>query len=142
MTDRDPALDALDALVGTWDTEATHPGIEGVVPGATTFEWLEGGRFLIQRSRNEHSVPNAIGVIGPTESGEGLVLEYFDSRGVRRTYGAVVKDGELRLWRDDPDFAQRYSASLGGDTFEGRWQLARTPSDWHDDLRVVYRRRA
>jgi hypothetical protein len=143
MTERDPALAPFDALIGTWATEATHPQFDGAVPGSVTFEWLEGGRFLIQRSRNEHELfPDAISVIGAPESGEGLVMEYFDSRGVRRTYGASLEDGVLRIWRDAPGFDQRFSATLGRDTFDGLWELARTPGDWHDDLKVTYRRRA
>jgi predicted Zn-dependent protease len=142
MTAPDPALQAFDALVGTWDTEATHPLFDGVVAGRTTFAWLEGGRFLVQRSRNEHELfPDALTVTGAPESGEGLVMEYFDSRGVRRTYGVAFDDGVLRLWRDDPTFAQRFSATPAHDVFEGRWQLARTPGDWQDDLRMAYRRR-
>jgi hypothetical protein len=112
-----------------------------VVPGSITFEWLEGGRFLVQRSRTDHEAfPDAICVIGAPEDGDGLVMEYFDSRGVRRTYGICVDDGVLRMWRDDPEFAQRFSATLADDGFEGLWQLARTPGDWQDDLRVTYRR--
>jgi hypothetical protein len=141
MTDRDPVLEPFDVLIGTWATEATHPMFDGVVPGSITIEWLEGHRFLIQRSRNEHEAfPDAITVIGPPESGEGLVMEYFDSRGVRRTYGVSLEDGVLRFWRDDPEFAQRYEATLGDERFEGLWQVARTPGDWQDDLRVTYRR--
>ena len=84
------ALEPFSALIGTWDTEATHPQIDAVVAGSITFEWLEGGRYLIQRSHNEHEqFPDAICVIGPPADGEGLVMEYFDSRGVRRTYGAA-----------------------------------------------------
>ncbi len=141
MTERDPALEPFDALIGTWTTEATHPMVDGAVPGSLTFEWLEGGRFLLQRSHNDHEAfPDAICVIGAPEEGDGLVMEYFDSRGVRRTYGIALEDGVLRMWRDDPGFAQRYSATIGHDGFEGRWQLARTPGDWQDDLRVAYRR--
>jgi hypothetical protein len=135
-------LESFDALIGTWATEAVHPLAEEVVPGSITFEWLEGGRFLIQRSRNDHELfPDAICVIGPPGAGDGLVMEYFDSRGVRRTYGVSLDDGVLRLWGDFPEFAQRFSATLGGDSFEGLWQLARTPGDWQDDLKVTYRRR-
>jgi hypothetical protein len=141
MTDRDPALEPFDALIGTWATEATHPMIDAVVPGRMAFEWLEGGRFLIQRSSNEHELfPDAITVIGPPEEGDGLVQEYFDSRGVRRTYGVSLEHGVLRLWRDDPTFAQRYAATLGADAFTGLWQVAETPGEWRDDLRVTYRR--
>ncbi len=144
MTDRHALLAPFDALVGTWDTTATHPQVDAVVPGRVTFEWLEGRTFLIQRSRQEHpAFPDSIAVIGAPEAGDGHVMEYFDERGVRRTYGVALEDGVLRLWREtDPAFAQRFAATLAGDAFEGLWQLARTPGDWHDDLRVAYRRRA
>jgi hypothetical protein len=141
MSERDPALEPLDALTGAWATEATHPAFDAAVAGTTTFEWLEGGHFLVQRSQNDHeSFPDAISVIGPPEAGDGLVMEYFDSRGVRRTYGVSVEDGVLRIWRDHPTFAQRFSATLAHDAFEGLWELARTPGDWQDDLHVNYRR--
>jgi hypothetical protein len=142
MSERDPALEGFEALIGTWDTEATHPMFDGVVPGAITFEWLEGGHFIVQRSHNDHELfPDAICVIGAPETGDGLVMEYFDSRGVRRTYGISLEDGVLRMWRDAPGFDQRFSATLGRDSFEGVHQLARTPGDWQDDLKVTYRRR-
>jgi hypothetical protein len=142
MTDRDPALEPFDALIGTWDTEATHPAVDAVVPGTITFEWLEGGHFLVMRSRNEHETfPDGISVIGAPEGGEGLVLEYFDSRGVRRTYGIAIEDGVLRIWRDADGFDQRFTADLDRNGFTGQWQLATTPGDWQDDLRMIYRRR-
>ena len=110
--------------------------------GTVTFEWLEGGRFLIQRSRTEHELfPDGISIIGAPEDGDGLVLEYFDSRGVRRTYGVSCDDGVWRIWRDQPGFDQRFSAKLADDVFEGVFQIAETPGDWQDDMKVVYRRR-
>jgi hypothetical protein len=143
MTDPDPALAAFDGLIGTWATEATHPLFDGVVLGSAIFEWLDGGHFIIERSQNDHELfPDAISLIGAPETGDGLVMEYFDSRGVRRTYSVSLEDGVLRIWRDDPTFAQRFSATLRHDAFEGQWQLARTPGDWQDDLRVSYRRRS
>ncbi len=57
-----------------------------------------------------------------------------------RSLGLDLGDGVLKMWRHDPEFAQRYSATIDHDGFEGQWQLARTPGDWQDDLRVVYRR--
>jgi hypothetical protein len=106
----DPSLEPFEALIGTWATEATHPQLGTVVPGSTTFEWLDGGHFLVE------------------------------SRGVRRTYGVSLEGGVVRIWRDDPAFPQRFSGTLEHDTFEGRWQVADTPGDWQDDLRVTYRR--
>jgi hypothetical protein len=141
MTDRDPALQPFDALIGTWATEATHPLVDAVVPGTVTYEWLEGGRFVIQRSRNEHELfPDAICVIGPPEDGDGLVMEYFDSRGVRRTYDISFEDGVLRIWRDRPGFDQRVETRPSDEGFVAVYQLAQAPGEWRDDLRVVYRR--
>jgi hypothetical protein len=142
MTHRDPMLEPFETLIGTWGTQATHPQFDGVVVGSATFGWLAGGHFLVQRSQNDHELfPDAICIIGAPESGDGLVMEYFDSRGVRRTYGVSVEDGAWRMWRDQPGFDQRFHAKLGQKTFEGLWQLAEAPGNWHDDLMVTYRRR-
>jgi hypothetical protein len=59
--------------------------------------------------------------VGAPEAGDGLVMEYFDSRGVRRTYGVPLEGGVLRMWREAPGFDQRFAATLGHDGFEGRW---------------------
>ena len=142
MTERDPALEPFAALIGTWDTEADHRLVEGVVTGTVTNEWLEGGHFLIQRSHTDHELfPDGISIIGAPEAGDGLVMEYFDSRGVRRTYGISLEDGVLRIWRDHPGFEQRFSATLADDVYEGVFQLAEKPGEWMDDMKVVYRRR-
>jgi hypothetical protein len=142
MTERDPALQGFDALIGTWDIEAKHRLMDAVVSGTDTFEWLEGRHFLIQRTHYDHELlPDAISVIGRPESGEGLVLEYFDVRGVRRTFTVSLEGGVLRTLREHPGFSQRISATLGDETFEAVSQLAETPGDWQDDLTVTYRRR-
>ena len=142
MSERDPALDPFDALVGTWETEAKHRAVDEIVQGSTTFEWLEGGHFLVQRSHVDHELfPDAICIIGAPEAGEGLVMETFDSRGIRRTYGTSLQDGVWRIWRDQPGFDQRSSATIAPDEFEGVFELAETPGEWQEDMRVTYRRR-
>jgi hypothetical protein len=142
MSQRDPSLEPFEALIGTWNTEASHRLVDEVVRGSVTFEWLEGAHFVVQRSHNDHELfPDAISVIGAPESGDGLVMEYFDSRGVRRTYNVSIKDGVLRWWRDAPGFDQRFTATLGHDVCEGMHQIAETPGDWQDDMKVTYRRR-
>src|SRR3954452_12461991 len=142
MTDRNHALAPFEPLIGTWDTEATHRLIEGVHAGWWSFEWLTGDQFLVVRSHNDHELlPDAIAIIGAPEDGDGLVMEYFDSRGVRRTYRTSFDDGVMRIWRDDPEFAQRVEITVEPEGFVAQYQLARTPGDWQDDLRSVYRRR-
>jgi hypothetical protein len=143
MTEQDTALKPLDVLIGAWSTEATHPLVEEVVTGDVTFEWLAGERFLIQRSHNDHELfPDAISVIGAAGVGGGLVMEYFDSRGVRRTYDGSLEGGVLRFSGEFPEFAQRFSVTLGRERFESRSQLARAPGEWEDDLIATYQRRA
>src|SRR5437762_1172569 len=96
------ALQPLNRLVGNWVTEATHPALPGaVVRGTTAIEWLEGQRFLVVRSHNDHQdFPDAISIVGFTDvdrvgadadqstagSGSRLCMHYFDARGVFRVY--------------------------------------------------------
>ena len=57
-----PALKHLEVLVGEWEMESPlYPGQRGRV----TFEWLEGGAFLV-----EHMADNATWLIGRDESAE------------------------------------------------------------------------
>ena len=65
----------LDQLIGEWTLEATHPAFPDlVVPGRSSFEWLDGGKFMMQRSTADHpDFPNSISVIGAMSEGEALV---------------------------------------------------------------------
>jgi hypothetical protein len=67
-------------------------------------------------------------------------MEYFDSRGVRRTYEISLENDVLRIWRDHPGFDQRMETTIAGGGFEAVYQLARAPGEWRDDLKVIYRR--
>ena len=143
MRERNPALAPFDALIGTWDSEAKHVAFDEIVTGHVTYEWLEGEQFIVVRSHNDHpQFPDAISVIGAPETGDGLVLEYFDSRGVRRTYILAIEDGVMRWWRDAPGFDQRMVATLGEDEWEADIELAQAPGEWQHDMKVTYRRRA
>jgi hypothetical protein len=137
-------LEPFDALIGDWTMELTHPSIEGtVVRGQTTYEWLEGGRFLLQRAVNEHpDFPDSLSVIGVMEGGSDLSMQYFDSRGVHRVYAVRFDGKELTLARDDPGFAQRLTArlSVDGSTLTGVWQLNEGEQGYRDDLAFVFRR--
>jgi hypothetical protein len=83
------------------------PGV--AVRGRAAFEWLPGGRFLIERWEVERpEFPDGIAIIGSDPSGETLTQHYFDSRGVSRTYRMSLIDGVWRLGRQSPDFSQRF----------------------------------
>ena len=97
-------LEPFQALIGEWTIEMTHPAVEGtVVRGRATYEWLEGGRFLIQRATNEHpDFPDSLSVIGAMEGEDRLSMQYFDSRGVHRVYAIGFDGRELTVARDAP----------------------------------------
>jgi hypothetical protein len=131
-------------LVGTWATEATHPMLPGAeIRGESTFEWLEGRRFLIQRSQYDHpEIPDAIAIIGLID--EQLSMHYFDSRGVHRVLAISLMDGTLRFARNAsaPDFSQRFTGVLSqdGNTITGQGELSLDGTNWEDDLAITYRR--
>ena len=149
MTTSTPSLDELDVLVGEWEITATHPTFAEPTHGSALFEWLEGRTFLIMRSSIEHpDAPDSIAIIGPP-SGDvqaidaPLMMNYHDSRGVHRVYAAIWEERTWRMWRNAPDFNQRFSGTLSADgsVLDGMWQMHRG-DEWVDDLAITYRRPA
>ena len=136
--DQPATLRSLDVLVGEWTTEATHPSLPGVVvAGRASATWLEGERFLLQRTQADHpDFPDALWVLGETD--EGWVSHYFDSRGIHRTYRLEIDDRVWRLWHDSADFPQRFTGTIGedGNRIVGVWELSSDGSHWERDLEV------
>ena len=139
-----PALDHLDALVGKWETAATHPrSPDTVVRGRATVAWLEGGCFLIQRARTEHpDVPDSSAVIGCDAPDGACSMHSFDARDAARVYAVGAEAGVWRFWRDWPGFSQRYvpTISADGQTVPGSWELSRDGVTWEPDLPITDRR--
>ena len=136
-------LRSLNALVGEWTSEATHPAFPGlVVTGSATVAWLEGDRFLLQHTQTDHpGFPDALSVLGETD--EGFVSHYFDSRGVHRIYRFSFNDGVWRLWRDEPGFSQRFAGTFDddGNRIAGVWELSSDGLSWKRDLEITLTRR-
>jgi hypothetical protein len=134
----------LDALVGEWIMEGTHPVDPSTsVRGRVTFEWLDGESFLVQRWSVEHpDFPNGIAIIGCDASAEACSMHYFDSRGIARVYQMDVDDGEWTVWRDEPGFAQRFTGIFGdgGNTIAGRWERSSDGARWEHDFDLTYRK--
>ncbi len=103
MTTRNPALAALDVLVGEWSMAARFehlPAVDG--DARVVFEWLPGEQFLVERwSIAVPEAPDGIAIIGVDPSDQDRCLQhYFDSRGVARVYNMTLVNRVWKLWRD------------------------------------------
>jgi hypothetical protein len=146
---RPAALDRFDALIGTWEMEASFKaGYFGAEAppitnrgGRTTFEWLEGRFFLLQRFVNEHpAAPSGMAIIGPSGEREPLTQHYYDSRGVARIYRTSLEGRVWKVWREAPEFWQRYTGTISedGSRIEGAWEGSTDGSEWKHDFDLTY----
>lgn len=140
---RPPWLDELGVLEGEWETEAWLPYSPGAaVRGLTTFQWLSGQHFLLQRFwADQARAPDGLAIIGASADGR-FTQRYFDSRGVQRVYAMSLRDRVWRLWRDAPGFWQRYAGTLDPDgvTITGTWELSKDGLSWTHDFDFSHRR--
>ena len=139
-----PALAPLRALVGAWSTVGTHPLVPGkTFHGRTTFDWLEGGAFLIMHSRiDEPEIPSAVAVFGSDDTTGECSMLYFDERGVSRRYEVSLQGDVWKWWRNAPGFSQRFTGDIAADgrTIVSRGELSRDGESWEPDLQLTYTR--
>jgi hypothetical protein len=142
------SVEDLNRFVGRWETSAVAPWAEGLPPGETVFEWLDGGPLLVQRLHIPvPEAPDLIAVIADDPERGGLLQHYFDSRGVVRLYRMTLRDRVWTLSRTEPDFSpldfsQRFTGVFGddGDSIAGRWEIAHEPDAWQLDFELNYKR--
>jgi hypothetical protein len=144
-------IEQLEPFIGEWDLEAVFPNGPSGGGATSSFEWLLGGRFVVQRAMVPHpSGPDGFMVISP-RPGEpnGFTQHYFDERGVVRVYEMSFEDRAWELLRVTPDFtpldfSQRYTGTFSDDFsgIAGRWEksddLGKT---WELDFELNYLRR-
>jgi hypothetical protein len=137
-------LQPLAVLVGDWSTVGSHPLIPGTtLHGRSSFEWLEGGAFLIMHSEiDEPGIPSGIAIFGSDDTTGEISMLYFDERGVSRRYEVAMDGNVWRWWRNAPGFSQRFTGTLSEDgrTIVGKGELSRDGISWEPDLDLTYTR--
>lgn len=140
-----PALDELTLLIGEWTIEITsmsfNPDPSAVVRGHSSFDWLEGGAFLIQHSEIDHpDFPRSKAVIGADDEAGTYRMLYYDSRGVSRIYRMTFSGGIWTIWRDSPGFSQRFHGTFSedGTTITAYWEKSTDGSNWERDFDLTY----
>src|SRR5258707_1576969 len=141
-----PALAQLQFLNGAWDMELSDasflPDPDTKVRGSVTFEWLEHGAALVMRM-GDAATPAATWLIGRDDAEPDYCVLYADDRGVSRVYRMRLRDGTWRMWRDTPEFAQRFDAQVSADQAGITGSFQKSVDDgttWEHEFKVRYSR--
>ena len=119
-----PELRALDRLVGTWD-------VSGGANGTVTYEWLEGGFFLLQHVDFDHDGRRIRGLevigherpFGAAEPGPDLKSRFYDSLGNTLDYVYELEGDTLTIWGGEKGSPAYYRGTFSADgkTCAGAW---------------------
>ena len=119
-----PDLESLDRLIGTWKQSG---GIEGEI----TYEWTEGGFFLIQHVDLEQDGQKIRGmeIIGhlqlfgeePSKDIKSRFYSFLD--GMTLDYVYEIEDDTLTIWGGEKGSPAYYKGtfSADGNTLTGGW---------------------
>ncbi|GLX93963.1 hypothetical protein Hesp01_19130 [Herbidospora sp. NBRC 101105] len=138
-------MQRLKPLIGEWAVTTALPGGQVLGRVRSTFAWLDD-RFVVQRTDvfpGDQGMPElfpAVCVYGSDDGTGRFTQLYSDGRGVHRVYQCTFDDGVWTMWRDQPGFAQRFTATVGADVIDGGWELAEEEGVWKPDLSVRYER--
>lgn len=135
-----PALKQFEFLVGEWKTTGTHPYFpDSELHGRVSCEWIEGGAFLLMRSEIDHpKFPDGIAIFGSDDEAQTYYMIYFDERGVSRKHDVSITDSQLKWWRDEPHFSQRYTIDITQDKLISSGEMSRDGGEWEKDLSLTY----
>ena len=119
----DPAVQALDRLVGTWR-------ISGDASGTVTYRWMKGGFFLVQDGELElfghrNQFTEIIGrekVFGGQPS-EDIKARTYSAEGDTLDYVYELEGDTLTIWGGHRGSESRFvgTFSADGDTLSGAW---------------------
>ena len=142
---RNDALQQLEVLIGDWKLSMADAWFletrEIEDAGSATISWL-GDAFLEVRASLGSDQGTWHWVIGRSDPREQLVLLYHDERGVCRVFDMTFADGQWTLVREDPDFHQRFIATVERDRIVGRWEASEDfGTTWRKDFDLIFTRR-
>jgi hypothetical protein len=137
-----PALQSFEGFVGEWQTTGSHPYLPGVtLHGHTTFDWIEGGAFLIMHSEIEDAnVPSGVAIFGSDDGANTYFMLYFDERSVSRKYDVTMTGNTLKWWRDEPSFSQRFIIAIedDGNKMVSTGEMSREGAAWEEDITLTF----
>jgi len=137
-----PALKPFEVLVGEWQTTGSHPDLpDSTLHGRTSFDWLEGGAYLIMHSEiDDPNFPSGVAIFGSDDVAKKYSMLYFDERGISRKYEVAMTGNQLKWWRDEPSFSQRFTIAIedDGNKMVGKGEMSREGAAWEKDLALTF----
>lgn len=140
---RNPALDLMDVLVGQWSLTLTDAWFlesrDVRQQGRAQARWL--GEAFIELEAELDGAPTWHLVFGRSDANERLVALYHDPRPTSRVFQMTFDGSQWSLWREDPDFHQRFVARVTTDRIEGRWEASDDQGlTWRKDFDLIFER--
>ena len=122
-----PALNALDMMVGTWDLIGRDFITKEEIAGQSTFEWLEDGFFLVHRFKIGYASREFKGIelIGYDEKSGHLKTRVYSNQGADPLeYTWEVDEETFTNWFGDVGSSNRYKGKFSKDknTLIGQWE--------------------
>jgi hypothetical protein len=144
---RNEAVARLDGLVGTWKLTLTNAWfldrMDVEQQGSATVEWLDDA-FLVLRGGFGADVGGGQvweWVFGRSDANEQYLVLYHDGRGVSRLFRMTFGDGQWTMVREDPDFHQRFVATVEPDRILGSWDASEdSGKTWRKDFDLIFER--
>ena len=120
---RNPGLEPLDKLVGTWK-------VSGETDGKLSYEWMEGGFFLIARGDTEQNGKRTthIEIIGyehnvGAEPADVLTSRLYTNTGDTLSYTHEVDEKGVTSWFGPKGSPSSFKARwVDDDTLTGAWE--------------------
>lgn len=126
-------------LVGEWQTTGSHPYFPNTeLHGRVSFEWLEGGAFLMMRSRIDHpEFPDSVAIFASDDDAGTYYQLYFDERGISRKYDVGITASQLTWWRNDAHFSQRFTMTIEPNRLVSKGEMSKNGGAWERDLSLT-----
>jgi hypothetical protein len=140
---RNPAVDALDPLVGDWALTLTDAWFlesrNTRQHGRATLRWL--GEAFVELESQLEGEPLWHLVFGHSDPDGHLVALYHDPRPTSRVFRMSFADGEWRMLREDADFHQRFIATVAPNRIDGHWDASEDGgASWRKDFDLIFER--
>lgn len=136
---KSPEMEALDVLVGVWSTTLSDASFDLPPEQAemtTSVSWIGEAFVLVEW---ESPGGGNTFCLGRSTANDTYWALYHDERGVDRLFAMTFGGGEWTMHREDPDFHQRFVATVETDRIAGRWEASEDgDATWRKDFDITF----